>query len=1134
MAPKRKRHNPSENQGLQAGERLKRNAKAGHEYHAWSWVGTEVTEAADITQEHVMAACSLSPQRGTRFCPNKYARPLKRDNSLEDNDNKDSPSAQGVEVDDVVVVCDEEQSECVTKQKNCRHNPFCLNYLGQEKWENEATARKLYMKNCRLGEDPRLQCRSGSLPVGLRIESWGYVLRQCIPPGESFRGQSRYCELMSFKVWFQDPAFRRAVFLSRPTCSKVNLEGSPLFQLQVTFAALQESKLAVFDPVKLVKVLGLDEEEQQDSQEFAKLFLTHLEQEFNQQQGIPIIRSLIADQVLPNIQHAFTKAPETFQFQGNQIDSITCEACQHRSEQGSAFLELPIVLEVGFPDSKLEDRIAILLASEVMTDDNRYACPQCGIPQKAVRRSELSKLPPVLHFSIMRFVYDAETGRKKSKHRISFPMTLDMSPFITAGANSDSNPPEGDAQDLYELRGVLLHRGTSVHRGHYVAQVYQYSDRSWYEFNDEVVSRLDTASLDQGSGQESLACADDRIDVEQEAHAPKRGKQRGKKPKKNTAKDDGSEDAYMLVYARRSMEPLGSTDEREHGNVDLSSVGSPPEDALSIVRLANEKHRVACAEFIAREIEAARRFSDLRRQVMEIYARWQVLDANQRYVITSQNALKQWLLGPLGMPSSSVASAAKNGLTDVSIGTDPVSVHELIIELLQPDQKLDPISVTELICPHNQVEPKKSVLFKCITEGAYDSILSMDGGFKPRLVPKDICRQCVIAEFDERMYSIDHREAVTRLHAAPSMVNDQGYWISKSWLRDSRSTDRRATRRQAEEEKNKLCHTYNHALNGDAALLEDVPLAIVPASFVRQWRQWLGRPDRPRPWSLDNSSFLCKHGLLAIDPNNPRDLDPSKVSVIKRSDWDMFHDLYGATPLIEIENQQVGDAYRVVHKIPVCERCIESRRLNWVQIEMTIRLASSHGVQKNLAPTQSAPILQTAGPRKSKRLRDRDGGVRTTQVKVTKDTTVKHLRMSIQDQLGIPTIAQRLYLRGQELKDNTKTAAELEISTDDVLELQEISEDFDALDSDIEHEFSSNKRSRTEGFVGTKLVGRSSPDAPKEKSSAREMGNVPTASEIQPASTDEDLHECPICEKLMAVYISPGDLVCLECNHSKA
>lgn len=85
---------------------------------------------------------------------------------------------------------------------------------------------------------------------------------------------------------------------------------------------------------------------------------------------------------------------------------------------------------------------------------------------------------------------------------------------------------------------------------------------------------------------------------------------------------------------------------------------------------------------------------------------------------------------------------------------------------------------------------------------------------------------------------------------------------------------------------------HDNALNGNTALLEDVPCAIVSSHFVRSWRQWILRPGEvSRPGPVDNSSFICEHGLLAFDPNVAGDLDTS-MTIVKRSDWNALEELY--------------------------------------------------------------------------------------------------------------------------------------------------------------------------------------------------------------------------------------------------
>lgn len=107
------------------------------------------------------------------------------------------------------------------------------------------------------------------------------------------------------------------------------------------------------------------------------------------------------------------------------------------------FLELEINLK---DKASLESRIDHLLQSERLDGDNKYSCPRCGYKlQPATRSTSLKKLPPFLHFSLMRFVYDPrQDSRKKTKHSIVYPRKLQLS------------------NTWYELVGVVTHEGASV------------------------------------------------------------------------------------------------------------------------------------------------------------------------------------------------------------------------------------------------------------------------------------------------------------------------------------------------------------------------------------------------------------------------------------------------------------------------------------------------------------------------------------------------------------------------------------------------------------------------------------------------------------------------------------------------
>lgn len=144
MPPKRLRRASPAAQGLSAGEKLKRAKLSGNDYLAWGWVGTEATSPTDITSEHRLATCGFSKKSTHPFCANKYVTagpsvPAKQESTTAVN-------ASGELEDDIIIVSDDESSAC--DSKTCKNNPNCLNYLGQEKWENEGASIETACTSC--------------------------------------------------------------------------------------------------------------------------------------------------------------------------------------------------------------------------------------------------------------------------------------------------------------------------------------------------------------------------------------------------------------------------------------------------------------------------------------------------------------------------------------------------------------------------------------------------------------------------------------------------------------------------------------------------------------------------------------------------------------------------------------------------------------------------------------------------------------------------------------------------------------------------------------------------------------------------------------------------------------------------
>jgi ubiquitin carboxyl-terminal hydrolase 48 len=59
--------------------------------------------------------------------------------------------------------------------------------------------------------------------------------------------------------------------------------------------------------------------------------------------------------------------------------------------------------------------------------------------------------------------------RRKSKYTVSFPTCLDMNQFLKHDTEGRDHDEEAH---VYELAGILLHKGASAYHGHYEAQVY--------------------------------------------------------------------------------------------------------------------------------------------------------------------------------------------------------------------------------------------------------------------------------------------------------------------------------------------------------------------------------------------------------------------------------------------------------------------------------------------------------------------------------------------------------------------------------------------------------------------------------------------------------------------------------------
>ncbi|CAG7720835.1 unnamed protein product, partial [Allacma fusca] len=362
--------------------------------------------------------------------------------------------------------------------RNCRKNPYCLWGLGEKAWILCGTEDNS-------DEDNNPEFRKEDSFVGIIN-----------------LGTTCYVNAL-LQLWFHNPIIRPAILSWRP--SYVTEEGKyqPLClmgHLQAMFARMKVSKRSAIDPTTLIEYLNLNTGEQQDAQEFAKLFMSVL--------------STLAQE--DNVSKELNRA-----FEGTSMFEMECKACHSKYGTEEKFTELDLCVK------DVKDTTASFLklfTEEELSGDNQYLCPSCCGKTDAIRRFQLLNLPPVLNIQLLRFIYDKDSRRKKKVSTpYYFPEILDMKHYVQCNSSKTID----DRQYVYQLTGYLVHNGISASSGHYVAHIRDIRTGAWLIFNDEAVS-------------EQKSSAKSKIEEDFTSKSEKTGEYK-------------STGAYMLVYTHRSL-----------------------------------------------------------------------------------------------------------------------------------------------------------------------------------------------------------------------------------------------------------------------------------------------------------------------------------------------------------------------------------------------------------------------------------------------------------------------------------------------------------------------------------------------------------------------------------------------------
>ncbi|KAF8758543.1 Cysteine proteinase [Rhizoctonia solani] len=417
-----------------------------------------------------------------------------------------------------------------------------------------------------------------------------------------------------------------------------------------------------------------------------------------------------------------------------------------------------------------------------------------------------------------------------------------------------------------------------------------------------------------------------------------------------------------------------------------------PKHAFDAVQRLNKEHTDSCDAYSQRKKEMESEFNLIREQKRQIYQTWQISDVDEVSMVLSKSSLEGWISKELdkatfsrpgytvkepSQPTSAIPSTRRSHSSPSPPPPDEIFRVQ--------DASQD---ASEGRSPFN----KASGNMKRIPMSAWKSIQKI--GIDAHAIESNrICEDCTAALFNEKFYTIQHDDMVSRFDAC--MGRDRGtgkeWWISKSWLKDWRlkrpkmhvtgcrdpmpdvsrfrsdlycehdspdteteicticeavaANDKEATREaraKAEAERTRLMALYRREFFGGfkvTRLVEDWTYVILPLSFVTQWRAWLAKPlVAPRPGPITNDDFICEHGGLVIDLAEEKEAD-GMICTASVSDWEVISELYGGGPYIECSLLKPDDhtgELRLQSNPPLCQDCRKTRLSNYDDAKINI------------------------------------------------------------------------------------------------------------------------------------------------------------------------------------------------------
>jgi len=187
-------------------------------------------------------------------------------------------------------------------------------------------------------------------------------------------------------------------------------------------------------------------------------------------------------------------------FRGVFQSDLICSSCGHTSTTYDPFLDISLQLKTSDMEelTTLSDCLHRYTREENLGRDV-YFCETCKAKRASTKQLTVRLLPQVLCLHLKRFAhgssmdvsgrskkYSSNASGKKISSFISFPLELDMSPYMSHSKLHDRAKKEhvNDSKYHYSLFSVIQHKG-SMDSGHYTSYIKH--DNKWYLCDDSMI-----------------------------------------------------------------------------------------------------------------------------------------------------------------------------------------------------------------------------------------------------------------------------------------------------------------------------------------------------------------------------------------------------------------------------------------------------------------------------------------------------------------------------------------------------------------------------------------------------------------------------------------------------------------------